>query len=891
MVTTRPVLDLDGTWNLEILDRNSQVELTAAVHVPGPWTTQVAGYGDSHAAVRYSRTFEYVLGSSHSESVIVAVFGGVNHSARVLLNGQIVGEHEGAWESFECDLTDALVGGENTIVVEVGYPPRYGTPKVPGFLEIPHGKQTWYGTTAGIWQSVRIEERHPVHVTSLGLHADAATGLISVEPQLSRAEEGVQVRVEVSYLGQPVASAVAEPGSPIHVGVDQPELWGIDQPNLYDVNVSVVRDGVICDSVQRTTGFRAFESRDGKFFLNGHELELRGVLDQDYHPGSSSIPESTEALESLFRETRALGFNMLRVHIKRPDPRYYELADRLGMLVWTELPSWLTWTPEGAERGVALLERFIREDEHHPSIVMWTVMNESWGIDLDSSKQREWLRHSFDRVKNAARGSLVVDNSACLPNYHLKTDVDDYHLYRGIPESRREWDRLVSEFAERPSWTFSPHGDGERTGHEPLVLSEFGNWGLPHVLDQFTDGSEPWWFATGADWAFGAAEGTNLLSRFEFSGLREVFGSWESLVRQLQHVQMVANRYQTTSIRSHPELSGYVLTQLSDVQWEANGLFDMNRGPKQFNGEFALVNSDYAVAVRPASYSGFVEQELEVSLTVVPARNGAPQSEALGLLSLSVDGRAVHEVRVPAQSFSTHEFTVTLPVHAGAIELAAELRVDGELVSRDVSDIIVVASAGGSISTPVIAANDDVADWLNALGQKHERLGTQKTSCDGEGSGLLVTTLFDVEAQEHARSGGSVLVLIEDEGALADGFGFLPSARVGARTGDGDWVPRNEWLDRSGPFASVPGETILGIAFEDLLGPLVINGLPNMMRPALQYSGIFSGWLRGTATTTATVRWSEGDVTLTTFQLRQALAQAPVARELGFAMLRAAAGE
>ncbi|WP_313280790.1 hypothetical protein, partial [Timonella senegalensis] len=76
----------------------------------------------------------------------------------------------------------------------------------------------------------------------------------------------------------------------------------------------------------------------------------------------------------------------------------------------------------------------------------------------------------------------------------------------------------------------------------------------------------------------------------------------------------------------------------------------------------------------------------------------------------------------------------------------------------------------------------------------------------------------------------------------------------------------NEWLDRSGPFASVPGETILGIAFEDLLGPLVINGLPNMMRPALQYSGIFSGWLRGTATTTATVRWSEGDVTLTTFQ-------------------------
>lgn len=208
----------------------------------------------------------------------------------------------------------------------------------------------------------------------------------------------------------------------------------------------------------------------------------------------------------------------------------------------------------------------------------WELSREAWGLDMDSARQRAWLREALRSVRTAAPGSLVVDNSACFPNYHLETDLNDYHVYRGIPESRREWDEMIADFAQGPEWLWSPHGDAVRTGAEPLLLSEFGNWGLPQAMDQYRDGEEPWWFALGADWAYGAGEGTGLRERFIRLGLDGVFGSWDELVTALHKAQLVSNRYQTTSIRAHEQISGYVLTELSDVLWEAKGLFDMLRG-------------------------------------------------------------------------------------------------------------------------------------------------------------------------------------------------------------------------------------------------------------------------------------------------------------------------
>lgn len=219
---------------------------------------------------------------------------------------------------------------------------------------------------------------------------------------------------------------------------------------------------------------------------------------------------------------------------------------------------------------------------------------------------------------------------------------------------------------------------------------------------------------------------------------------------------------------------------------------------------------------------------------------------------------------------------IALPDEPGAYLVETDLYADGTVIARDAADVLVVARDEWS-GEAVRAGDAEVAAWLAALGVPVS-----------DTSDLLVVRAFTDDAQHHARSGGRVLLLAEEQHSLGSAFDFLPSARLTSRAGDGDWVPRTEWLDRRGAFASVPGETVLGIAFEDLLGPLVISGIPGPLRPAVVHSGIFSGWLRGAATSTATVRWSRGAVTISTMRVRDALATAPVARAVGHALLHAA---
>ena len=146
---------------------------------------------------------------------------------------------------------------------------------------------------------------------------------------------------------------------------------------------------------------------------------------------------------------------------------------------------------------------------HHPSICIWTLFNEGWGIDLDDNPDdRRWLIETFDCGQGAASPTAcVVDNSPCFPrNYHIKTDIEDFHWYNGFPHQNEAFAATTRAFAGRAAWALSPHGDAERRGDEPLICSEFGVWGLPHPRDILeADGSEPWWFESGHDWNLGAA--------------------------------------------------------------------------------------------------------------------------------------------------------------------------------------------------------------------------------------------------------------------------------------------------------------------------------------------------------------------------------------------------
>jgi hypothetical protein len=243
---------------------------------------------------------------------------------------------------------------------------------------------------------------------------------------------------------------------------------------------------------------------------------MRGALDQDYYSDTIATPPSTEFLEDQLRKAKELGLNLLRCHIKAPDPRYYEVADRLGMLVWTEIPNVETFTDASARRLRETMEGILERDGHHPCIVAWTLINEDWGMRLrEAPEQREWLADAYAWLKRADPERLVVDNSPCAPNFHVRTDINDFHYYRTVPERRIEWDMLTAEFAADADWAWSPFGDAQRSGAEPRVVSEFGAWGLPKPSQlRGPDGRDPWWFEGGNLWGEGTAVAGGIEARF-----------------------------------------------------------------------------------------------------------------------------------------------------------------------------------------------------------------------------------------------------------------------------------------------------------------------------------------------------------------------------------------
>ena len=183
--------------------------------------------------------------------------------------------------------------------------------------------------------------------------------------------------------------------------------------------------------------------------------------------------------------TRMTGaFALVRRHYRAIMATGGAILVVMGMLIWTELPNGGMATDRSRGRKEKLLKGIVDRDCNHPSIVIWTIINEDWGTRLtENPEHRQWLVEQYDWLKAYEPTRLAVDNSACFPNFHVKTDIEDYHYYRGIPDRRHEWDELTDSFAKRTGWTFSPYGDAQPRGDEPLVCSEFGIWGLPNPRD------------------------------------------------------------------------------------------------------------------------------------------------------------------------------------------------------------------------------------------------------------------------------------------------------------------------------------------------------------------------------------------------------------------------
>ncbi|RIK33549.1 MAG: glycoside hydrolase family 2 [Chloroflexi bacterium] len=859
---------LDGTWQFQIdpANRNTFATVVEISHwreaqVPMPWQAQFDDLRQTSGTGWYRRTFD--IDQRHTESAILH-FNAVDYHTCVWVNGEKAGEHEGGYLPFELDVTHLLRIGENDLVVRVADPTDDEAvwPEFP-FSQISHGKQSWYGPISGIWQSVWLEWRPAVHFLGLRLTPFPNQARLEISAQLSFTLAN-HYWVE-AHLFAPDGSKLGEVTlNEEQIGffdLDPKELqwWSPDHPALYMVKTTLYdSNGQSVDEMSATCGFRTIEAREGRLYLNGAPLYLRGALDQAYYPETIYTPPSLAFLEDQVRKAKQLGLNCLRCHIKIEDPRYYEVADRLGILIWTEIPNWALLTVQASYRAKETFGRMVERDWNHPSIIAWTLVNEDWGTDLTRNPEhRRWLAEFYHEARQIDPHRLIVDNSACAPNFHVAGDLEDYHHYRAIPDHADDWDAWVADFAGRAPWAWAADYLHERRADLPLIVSEFGNWGLPHPDQIQEQGRDPWWFETGHEWGEGIVYPHNMRERFFYWGLDRVFGDFDQFIHDSQLHMAHSLAYEISTMRLHPAIGGYVITEFTDVHWECNGLFDMQRNVKAGLADiFAPLNQDRVIVLRPQQWSGRPGDRVAVAIHTFDVDGPGDQ----GLVRWQA-GSATGELPVTGG-------IIQLPLEQpGLVALSAQwLDTAGAVVAHNTIELACVEPASATGRVAVI--NDSaLAATLAQLG--YDVVAHQQPE-PGERGVVLVARHYTPALQAALQSDARVLLLAGPDFNTASDTTRLPTGTVIPRVRtvwQGDWATSFSWLRKSGPFAALPGGPLLKMEYAEIMPDAVLAGIPVWQYRDHSWAGLALGWIHKPVSLLAKLPYGRGSLTITTFTL------------------------
>lgn len=867
---------LDGAWQFQTAPRGSQspedITNWRQITVPGPWQAQFSDLRDYTGTAWYRRTFRP---PATAADVAVLHFQAVDYVAEGWLNGHYLGKHEGGYLPFEWDISNYLQPGENDLWVRVEDPDadRERWPAWP-FTEIPHGKQSWYGPISGIWQSVWLEMRPAVYLRRLRLTPDLDSRSLTWACPLNVESLPAGYEMEISVVAPGGQTVDTRSFSATHgvMAVDEVQSWTPDTPALYTVEATLRHDGEPADRLEERCGFRKIEARDGRLYLNDEPLYLRGVLDQAYYPETIYTPPSVAFLEDQLQKAKGVGLNCLRCHIKIEDPRYYEVADRLGILIWTEIPNWVHLTPEAAERAETTFHQMVERDWNHPSIIIWSLINESWGVDLvHNPDHRAWLADFYTKAKALDPTRLVVDNSACHPNFHVATDIEDYHHYRVLPDHAREWDAWVADFATRPAWTWADDYTEHRSADAPLIVSEFGNWGLPDPARIREDGAEPWWFETGMDWGEGVVYPHGFRERFHRWGLGEIFEDLSHFVQAHQEHMARSLAYEVSSIRAAPELAGYVITEFTDVHWECNGLLDMQRHVKHGLKRLTRLNHDQVVVLRPQRWNAPAGEAVEVNVQALDVDGHGTRGQvtwtcATAEGSLPAPGGAI-EIPMPTDDESRlHTLHVTWQAP------------NGETLATN--EVELAAIAPRVPATALYVADKQLFAVLEMFGYP-----LVSDPADAE---VQIRRVFTADVRTAVQEGADVVYLV-GPGSAAESVP-LPTGRLVPRVGtvwQGDWAQSFSWIKKRGSYAELPGGPLLGMPYASVMPGHVLSGLPAWAFRAHSLAGLAVGWLHRPVSLLAHLPYGGGQLLVSTFRLdADTLSQDAVARALLSGMVR-----
>ena len=437
--------NLNGLWDYAILDAAAPQPETFSGKILVPFAVQsqlsgVASAISDQQRLWYRRTFR--PGAVPRGSRLLLHFGAIDWEAHVFVNGRQIGTHTGGYDPFSFDITSALKGtGDQELVVSVWDPTDKGPQ--PRGKQVLEPKSIWYTAVTGIWQTAWLETVPDAYITNLEMGTDASAGTITVTVRSNSGAAG-NALVTVNDGGRPVANGTGPADQPIVVRVPQPKLWSPDQPFLYDVRVKLGRDEVQSYAGIRSIAVQRDAAGVNRLFLNGKPLFEYGLLDQGWWPDGLYTAPTDEALASDIETTKRLGFNLIRKHVKVEPARWYYHADRLGVLVWQDMPSGGETTPQNRDMFAAELEHVVDSLRMHPSIVMWVPFNEGWG-QHETEQYVQWLKQRDP--------SRLVNNASGWTDKGVG-DVSDVHSY--------------------PSPIRPPLED-----KRAAVLGEFGGLGLP----------------------------------------------------------------------------------------------------------------------------------------------------------------------------------------------------------------------------------------------------------------------------------------------------------------------------------------------------------------------------------------------------------------------------
>lgn len=401
------------------------------VNVPYPIESALSGIQRHQDRMWYRRTF--TVPTTWNGRRTILNFGAVDQQATVYINGANFGTHNGGYDGFQHDITGSVRAGSNEIIVGVFDPTDAGTGAVGKQRNSPGG--IMYTPTSGIWQTVWIEPANFARITRLDMTPDVPGQALNVVVRgAGIGGQGVQVTAFLPNGGASVGSGTGTIDGNIRVAVPNPHLWNPEDPFLYDVRVTLTGTGG-GDAVSGYFGMRSIglASINGvtRIALNGNFVFQTGMLDQGFWPDGLYTAPTDDALKFDIQKQKDFGFNMIRKHIKVEPARWFYWADRLGMLVWQDMPAMANVPPVGAPRTQWELEFREMVDEHRssPAVIMWVDQNEGWG-QYDQARIATLVK-SWDPSRLVNNMSGV---NCCGAVDGGNGDVKDWHYYVG-PES------------------------------------------------------------------------------------------------------------------------------------------------------------------------------------------------------------------------------------------------------------------------------------------------------------------------------------------------------------------------------------------------------------------------------------------------------------------------